>query len=113
VPAWPPRADGGVPGRLVVFGPLPQDEVPDVLLGVLVGVHPGAGLHAADVDARELPVLGKRIDLEIDRPVSPVGVSPLFELRTNMASVYGQWRGVVLPLLNSGWRNPQKYQMNF
>ena len=83
VPAGPSRADGRVPGRLAGLGALPQREVPDIVLAVLVRLDPLPHPHGVRVQARQPPVGRPRGDPEEDRPVvGPVGV-PLLEQRTD------------------------------
>ena len=74
-----PGRQPGLPRRLARLRRLPQHEVARVLLVVLVGVDARAALDAAVIEPRELAVLGKRRDLEVDRPVARVGVAVLLE----------------------------------
>ena len=84
VPARPAGSDPEVPRRLAGLGRLPQDEVARVLLGIRVAVDAGAGLDALVVEPRELPVLGKRRDAEVDRPVGGIRVAALAELQDHV-----------------------------
>ncbi len=69
----------GIPGRLAFFGRLPDDEVAGVLLVVLVAVDAGAALDALVIETRELAVLGKGRNLEVDGPVAAIRVAARFE----------------------------------
>ena len=69
----------GIPGRLPFLGRLPDDEVARVLLVVLVAVDASAALDALVIETRQLAVLGKGRNLEVDGPVAAIGVSALFE----------------------------------
>ena len=53
VPAGPSRPDGGVPGRLAGLGALPQREVADVVLAVLVRLDTFADAHAVGIEPGE------------------------------------------------------------
>ena len=66
--------------RLARLGRLPQHEVADVFLLVLVGVDARARLQLIVIQPRELAIGGERRDLEIDRAVGAIGVAVLFEL---------------------------------
>ena len=83
VPAGAAGAPRGVPLHVaVVLVPrLPQREVADVVLGVLVVGDADRGAHAGAVEVRELAVVGVLRDGEVDRPVGRlVGVALLEEL---------------------------------
>src|SRR5204862_3908184 len=79
VPAGAARPEPEVPRRFVRFGRLPQDEVPRIVLGVVVRVDPGAWLDALLVETRKLAVLRKGRDAEVDGPVALIGVAVGFE----------------------------------
>ena len=84
-----PGRPGGRPSGVQVGSPgtrrLPEDEVPRVLLVVLVGVDARARLDALVVQPRELAVLRERRDLEVDRPFVRVGVSARLEVVNHLA----------------------------
>ncbi len=73
VPAWPSLAEPRLPEDVAVRGVpgLPEREVLDVLLVVLVRRHAPARacLQVREVEVAELPVRRERRDLEVDRPV--------------------------------------------
>ena len=78
VPARPPRADGGLPRRLAGLRALPQREVADVVLAVLVGLDPLPDPQALRIEAGQPTVGRPRGDPEEDRAiVGPVGVAAL------------------------------------
>ena len=78
VPAGPPLADGRRPRRLTGLRPLPQREVADVVLGVLVGLDAFADAKLLGVQPRQPAVCRPRGDAEEDRAVvGPVGVPAL------------------------------------
>ena len=79
MPAGTAGTDPGIPGRLLWLGRLPENEVARVLLVVLVGIDAGAALDAFVIEPRQLAVLGKRRDLEVDRAVAAVSVAALLE----------------------------------
>ena len=81
VPARVAAPDARVPADLVGSDRLPEREVADVLLGVVVGVDPaaGAGHEALRARAAELPVRGERGDVEVVAAVGLVGGAGLLE----------------------------------
>ena len=82
VPAGPARADGRLPDRLAGLGTLPQGEVADVVLAVLVGLDPLPHPQALGVETGQPPVGRPRRDPEEDRAVvGPVGVAALEQRR--------------------------------
>ena len=82
MPARPPLAKRSLPlGPLgLVFLVLPEHEIAGVVLVVLVRVHAGPGLDARHIEPREPPVLGERLDAEVDAAVRRVGAAALAEL---------------------------------
>ena len=82
MPPRPPASPRGVPGDVaVLFVPgLPEGEVGDVFLFVLVGGDADARAHAVAVEVRELAVGGPLGDAEVDGVVrGAVGVALLEE----------------------------------
>ena len=79
VPARATRTNPWIPGRLPFLGRFPQHEIAGVFLVVLVRIDACATLDAGMVEMRELAVVRKRRDLEVDRAVAPVGMSVLLE----------------------------------
>ena len=73
VPAGTPGAEGRIPRGLIRLRSLPEHEVRDVLLVVLVGVDPGPRQPSFDRGAREHPVAGEGGDPEVDGPAGAVG----------------------------------------
>src|SRR5689334_6893935 len=67
VPARSPLPPSRRPGRLARLRRLPEREVADVLLFVLVFGDTLPSLRLRQIDLRELPVIRKRRDLEPDR----------------------------------------------
>ena len=77
-----PGPIGGLPRRLARLGALPQREVADVVLAVLVGLDPLPHPQSVGVEARQPTVRRPRRDPEEDRPVvGPVGVAALEQRR--------------------------------
>ena len=77
-----PGPIGRLPRRLAGLGSLPQREVADVVLAVLVGLDPLPDPQALGIEAGQPPVRRPRRDPEEDRAVvGPVGVAPLEERR--------------------------------
>ena len=77
-----PAPDRGLPRRLARLGRLPQREVADVVLAVLVGLDPLPHPEALGIEPRQAPVRRPRRDPVEDRAVvGPVGVAPLEERR--------------------------------
>ena len=73
-----PAPIGRVPRRLAGLGALPEREVADVVLAVLVGLDPLADPQLLGVEPGEPPVRRPRRDPEEDRAVvGPVGVAAL------------------------------------
>ena len=79
VPTRTPGSDPRIPRGFTSLGGFPDHEVPCVVLLVLVAVDAGAVFDARVIEPCELAVLGECRDLEIDRPIAPVGVAALFE----------------------------------
>ena len=77
----PGRAPHGSDLSVYVLGLLPEREVADVVLVVLVGGDAFAAAHLFEVDARELAVVGEGRDVEVDGLVDDVGASVLDESR--------------------------------
>ena len=76
VPARPALADRRRVGRLAGLGALPQGEVADVVLGVLVGLDPLPDPELVGIEPGQPAVRRPRRDPEEDRAVvGPVGVS--------------------------------------
>ena len=76
VPARPAGPDRGVPRRLAGLRALPEREVADVVLAVLVGLDPLADAQLLRVEPGEPAVRRPRGDPEEDRAVvGPVGVA--------------------------------------
>ena len=98
-PGWP-RADARVPADLVGSDRLPEREVADVLLGVVVGVDPAAGAGDEPLRARtaELAVRRERGDVEVVAAVGPVRGARLLEALDqvdHLLDVLGRARVVV------------------
>ena len=75
-----PAPDGRVPRRLAGLGSLPEREVADVVLRVLVGLDPLADAQLLRVEPGEPSVRRPRGDPEEDRAVGcPVGVATVEE----------------------------------
>src|SRR6266550_2523438 len=75
VPAGPARPDRGLPDWFAGLRGLPEREVADVVLGVLVGLDALADPHLLRIEAGEPAVRGPRRDPEEDRAVvGPVGM---------------------------------------
>ena len=78
VPAGPARTDRRLPRGLARLGPLPQGEVADVVLAVLVGLDALPHPEPFGVEAGQSAVGRPRGDPEEDRAVvGPVGVAAL------------------------------------
>ena len=78
VPAGAAGPDRRLPRRLAGLGPLPQGEVPDVVLAVFVGLDPLPDPQPLGVQAGQPAVGGPRRDPEEDRAVvGPVGMAAL------------------------------------
>ena len=96
VPARPARPDRGVPRRLAGLRALPEREVADVVLAVLVGLDPLADPQLLRVEPGEPAVGRPRGDPEEDRAVvGPVGVAALEERldqRDHLVDVLGRPR---------------------
>ncbi len=78
MPAGPARPDLGLPDGLALPGRLPEGEVVDALLLVLVGIAAAARAPALQADPGQAAVGGEPVDGEVDRTVLPVG-EPLVE----------------------------------
>ena len=77
-----PSPSVGRPGGLVRLGPLPEGEVADVVLAVLVGLDPLPHPELVRVEAGETAVRRPRVDPEEDRAVvGPIGVALRLEGR--------------------------------
>ena len=113
VPARPARPDRGLPGRLAGLGALPQREVADVVLAVLVGLDPLPHPEPLGIEAGQPAVRRPRRDPEEDRAVvGPVGVAPLEErldqrddLGRCAAVALGRTSGVVIRSAAASARN--------
>src|SRR4051812_46675189 len=79
VPTRTAGTDSRVPRWLAILRRFPQDEISRILFFVLVRINPGATFDARMIQMRELSIVRKRRDLEVDRSVTPVGVAVLFE----------------------------------
>ena len=80
MPAGPPVPDGGGPRRLTGLGPLPQREVADVVLAVLVTLHPFSDAQLLRIEAGEATVGRPRADPEEDRAVvDPIRIAAVEE----------------------------------
>ena len=78
MPARPARADRRLEARLAGLGTLPDGEVADVVLGVLVGLDPLAHPELLGIETGEAAVCRPRGDPEEDRAVAGlVGVAAL------------------------------------
>src|SRR5687768_3644998 len=76
VPAGSPGADRGVPRRLTRLRSLPEREVADVSLAVLVRLDALADAELLGIEPGEPAVRRPRVDAEGDRAVlRPVGVA--------------------------------------
>src|SRR6185503_501995 len=75
VPAGPALAPRRRPGWLPRLRRLPQSEVLDVLLLVLVVGHAVPAARLLEVDPGELSVVGERGDPEVNRPLRLVRVA--------------------------------------
>ena len=72
----------GLPRRLARLGRLPEREIADVVLAVLVGLHPLPDPETLGIEAGQAPVRRPRRDPEEDRAVvGPVRVPSLEEQR--------------------------------
>ena len=81
MPARPTRAEGAFPGRFLGLGRLPKHEVAGVVLFVLVLIDTRAGFDPANIELRQLAIVGEARDAEVRRPVAGVGVTFLCHLR--------------------------------
>src|SRR5436190_23194273 len=80
VPARAARADRGLPRGLARFRALPEREVPDVVLAVLVALDPFADAKLVGIDPGEPTVGRPRRDPEEQRAVvGAVSVTPILE----------------------------------
>ena len=76
VPPGPAGPDGSVPARLACFRALPDGEVADVVLGVLVRLDPLAHPHPRRIDSGQPAVFRPARDPEKVRAVlRPVGMT--------------------------------------
>jgi hypothetical protein len=94
VPARPARPDRRVPGRLRGLRSLPEGEVTDIVLGVLIGLDPLPDPQVVGIEAGEPPICRPARDAEEDRPVAraigvPGGDEPLDE-RDHVRDVLGR-----------------------
>ena len=94
-----------VPRRLAGLRALPEGEVADVVLGVLVGLDPLPDPELVGIEAGEPAVRRPRRDPEEDRAVvGPVGVAALeqrLDQRDDVVDVLGR------PRQDVGQRHPQ------
>src|SRR3954470_14074921 len=82
MPPGPAGSDRGLPDRLAGLRALPQREVADIVLAVLVGLHTLADALPLRVEAREPAVRRPGRDPEEHRAVvGPVSVSPVEQRR--------------------------------
>ncbi len=79
VPAGASAADLGLPGGLVLLGPLPKHKVPGIVLLVFVRVHPGAGQVFVQSYPRELAIGREGRDSVVDRVAGTVGMAALVQ----------------------------------
>ena len=94
MPARPSRADDRVPRRFAGLGTLPQGEVADVVLAVLIGLHALADAHRVGIEPGEAPVRGPRGDPEEHRAVlGPVGVPAVDQRRDQVRDLRHVLRG--------------------
>ena len=90
-----------LPRRLAGLRRLPQHEVAGIVFGVLVDVDARAGMEAVVVEPRQPPVGRQRGDLEVDRPVAPVGVAVALEREDHLA------HGVDVVLVGGARQSPR------
>ena len=99
VPPRAPGADRRLPAGLSLPGALPQDEVADVVLGVLVGGNPLPHPELVGIEARQPPVGGPAGDAEEDRavvgPVGMTGREEALDERDHLGDVTGRPRELV------------------
>ncbi len=106
VPARPARTDLGVPGGLARLGRLPQGEVVDALLLVLVGIAAGPGPAVLEADLGQAPIGRELVDGEIDRAVLAVG-DALVEQRPDEGDHAGDVLGIGGPRVVIGRQDVQ------
>ncbi len=96
VPARPSRSDGRIPAGLFVLGPLPESEVADVILAVLVRLDSLADAHPLGIESGQSTVGRPGCDPEEDRAVvSPIGMAAfeqLLDQRHHLGNVLGRTR---------------------
>ncbi len=77
VPARPARPPGRLPTGLTRFGSLPEDEIADVILTVIVTGDPLTLPNLGEVNAGEAPIVGIGGDAEEHRVLLHIGVASL------------------------------------
>ena len=80
VPAGPSRPQLGFPVRLIRFGGLPQDKIPDIGFFIFVLIHPHTGPNPGQINLRELAVRGEFFDSKEDRAFAAIRESLFFQL---------------------------------
>ena len=79
VPPGAARRQAGLPRRLSRFDGLPENEIPRVVLFVLVAVDARAALDPGVIEPRELAVFGKGRNFVVDGSVGRIGVAVALE----------------------------------